>query len=441
MTTPSTTLLKICTPLALALGLALLPEAPAWAAEAAADDPFAGQSFIWVLALVFVGGLGLNLTPCVYPLIPITVGYFGGRESSRGRLVASAVAYWAGMAVMYSLLGGLVSLSGGFMGAALTHPAVIIFLVAVLLALALSMFGLWEIRLPQALNRAAATSRGGLGGSFLMGLTVGLLAAPCVGPFVVGLMTHVAEVGHLGYGLLVFFLLAAGLGLPLAVLAVFSGSISRLPGAGEWMLWVRKLFGLVLVIMAIDVAEPLIGGQTSIWLMALAGVVGGLYLGFFEKSGKDRFVSFKRVAGLVLVVAAVGFWWFFSQPAGTDKIAWASYSPQAVAQAQKDKKPVVLYFTADWCPPCKQLKANTFPDPTVQELFDNFVALKVDLTQSPTPSEQRLMQINRVRGVPTLVVFDPQGSEVRESRMVGFLPPSQMIPRLKMALARGKMGG
>ncbi|RJX28706.1 MAG: DUF255 domain-containing protein [Desulfarculus sp.] len=429
--------LSFSAPSVAALALLLL-----WpsAAGAAGADPFNDQSVWWVLMLVFAGGLGLNLTPCVYPLIPITVGYFGGRAERRRSLVMTAAAYWTGMALMYSALGGFVSVSGGFLGQTLAHPAVLLFLVAVMLALAASMFGLWELRLPAALNRAAAVNRGGALGAFLMGLTVGLLAAPCVGPFVVGLMTHVAKVGDLGYGLLVFFLLAAGLGLPLAVLAVFSGALSRLPGSGEWMLWVRKFFGMVLVIMAANLAEPLLGSRLSYWLMALAGAAGGVYLGFWEKSGKDRFVTFKRVAGLVLLAAAVAFWWFFSQPFGADKIPWTPYSPQALAQAQQEHKTAVIYFTADWCPPCKQLKVETFPDSTVQELFKSFAPLTVDLSKGPGPQEQRLMRLYGVQGVPTLVFLDPQGAEIKESRVVGFVPPSRLVPRLKMALARSKSG-
>ncbi|MEW5912964.1 MAG: cytochrome c biogenesis protein CcdA [Thermodesulfobacteriota bacterium] len=422
---------------AAALGLLWAGPTPAWAAGA---DPFGDQSVWWVLMLVFAGGLGLNLTPCVYPLIPITVGYFGGRAERRRSLVLSAASYWTGMAIMYSALGGFVSVSGGFLGEFLAHPAVLLFLVAVMLALAASMFGLWELRLPAALNRAAAVNRSGALGAFLMGLTVGLLAAPCVGPFVVGLMTHVARVGNLGYGLLVFFLLAAGLGLPLAVLALFSGSITRLPGSGEWMLWVRKFFGLVLVIMAANLAAPLIGTKASYWLMALTAAAGGLYLGFLEKSGKDRFVRFKRVAGLVLVAAAVAFWWFYSHPLGADKIPWLPYSPQTLAQSQQEGRPAVIYFTADWCPPCKQLKAETFPDSTVQGLFKGFAPLTVDLSKGAGPAEQRLMRLYGVQGVPTMIFLDPKGAEIKESRAVGFLPPERLVPRLKMALARSKSG-
>ncbi|MCB2225555.1 MAG: thioredoxin family protein [Desulfarculaceae bacterium] len=426
---------------ALAAFVCLVPGLALAAVPAGAADPFSGQSLWWTLALVFIGGLGLNLTPCVYPLIPITVGYFGGRSSGKKAVVADALAYWLGMTVMYAALGSLVALGGSFLGQALSHPAVIIFLAAVLLAMAASMFGLWEFRLPASLNKVAAANRSGVLGAFLMGLTLGLLAAPCVGPFVVGLMAHVAKAGSVGYGLLVFFILAAGLGLPLAVLAGFSGSISRLPGAGDWMLWVRKFFGLILVVMAVNVAAPLLGDAAARWLTILAGVVGGIYLGFVEKSGKGTFVSFKKVAGLIILVAAASFWWFLSPSGGPDKTEWVHYTPQVLSEAQAQKKPVAVFFTADWCNPCRKLKAETLPDPEVQTLLANFLPVKVDVTSDPGPEAQNYMRQMRVRGVPTMLFLDAQGNEIGESRLVGFQPPSRFIPLLKMATARAKMSG
>ena len=271
---------------------------PAATAEAAppAQDPYAGKSLILILALVFAGGLALNLTPCVYPLIPITVGFFGGRAQGgedgqgggRAGLLVSALAYWAGMAITYTVLGAFVALSGRLLGEALTHPAVLAVIIVVILVMAASMFGLWEIRLPASLNRLAGASRGGVGGALIMGLTVGLLAAPCVGPFVVGLMTHVAQVAQVGYGLLVFFVLAVGLGLPLAALAFFSGMVTHLPGAGGWMIWVRRLFGVVLVLMAVNVGRPLLSEASYNWLLAVVAGIGAIYLGFLEPSGRGR---------------------------------------------------------------------------------------------------------------------------------------------------------
>ncbi|MBU1155220.1 MAG: thioredoxin fold domain-containing protein [Proteobacteria bacterium] len=421
---------------ALAALAVFCPAAALAAGAAAASDPFAGQSFWWVLGLVFVGGLGLNLTPCVYPLIPITIGYFGGRSTGRGGLIADALAYWLGMAIMYAALGSLVALGGAFLGEALSHPAVILFLAAVLLLMAASMFGLWELRLPASLNRLAASNRAGILGALIMGLTLGLLAAPCVGPFVVGLMAHVAREGSVPYGLLVFFILAAGLGLPLAVLAAFSSSIQRLPGAGEWMIWVRKFFGLVLVIMAVNIAEPLLGAALARWLMIIIGLAGGIYLGFMEKSGKGGFVSFKRVIGIIILAAAASFWWFWTPGGAPDKTAWVHFSPQVLQEAQAQKKPVALFFTADWCNPCKKLKSETLPLPEVQELLSHFVPVKADFTSDPGPDAQNLMRQYRVRGVPTIIFLDGQGNEITESRVVGFVPPERFLPLLKMAVAR-----
>ena len=424
--------------------LGVMAEGPQTAAAAPAPkptsagdkDPFANRSLWLILGLVFLAGLGLNFTPCVYPLIPITVSVFGGRDhGSRAALVLNALAYWLGLAITYSVLGVLVALSGRMLGQALTSPWVTLGIVAVLLAMAASMFGLWEIRMPASLNRLAGSNRAGVAGALLMGLFVGVLAAPCVGPFVVGLLTHVAQVGQVGYGLLLFLALSVGLGLPLCLLALFSGSISRLPGAGDWMVWVRALFGVILVLMALYTARPLMGDSAFAWSLALAGVVGGLYLGFVQKGGQGCFLLLKRIVGVVMIaLAVVSYGWLAPSPGpGHGQTHWQPYTAKALGQAAAAGKPVMVLFTADWCPPCRQLKAETLPDPQVSEVLKNFVVLKADVTTGGSPEVKNLARKWRVRGVPTMFFLDPKGNLIPELTAVGFIPPEAMLRRLKAA--------
>jgi thiol:disulfide interchange protein DsbD len=407
----------------------------------AAGDAFGSQEFWWLLLVVFAGGLGLNLTPCVYPLLPITVSYFGGRaEGSRAVLAMSALAYWAGMAVMYSALGVFVALSGGMLGEALTHPLVTLALAGVMVALALSMFEVWELRLPARLTRLGSANRQGVGGAFLMGLTLGILAAPCVGPFVLGLMTHVAGVGQVPYGLAVFLALSLGLGLPLTLLAFFSGSLTRMPGAGEWMIWVRRFFGVVLTLMAVHLAQPVIGEAAYRWAMALVGAAGAIYLGFMEKSGKGAFLALKKVVGVAGLLAAGLFWWQ-TLPAPVEHLAWRPFTPTALAEAAQAGKPAVVDFSASWCAPCRQLEAETFSDLKVQEALKDFDPIKVDVTSDPGPEAKDLMRLWRVRGVPTVAFLDRSGKMIGELTLVGFEGPDEFLARLRMALAKsGKSG-
>jgi thiol:disulfide interchange protein DsbD len=395
----------------------------------------AGMPLWLILLLAFGTGIVLNATPCVYPLIPITVSYFGGRaQGNKGALLGHVFAYWAGMAVMYSVLGALAALSGSILGDALTHPAVLIGLALVFVVLASSMFGFWEIRMPGKLTQAAAANRAGVAGTLLMGLLVGVLAAPCVGPVVIAFIAMVAKVGEVGYGLAVFFFLALGLGLPLSILAFFSGSISRLPGAGEWMVWVRAFFGVILVAMAWFVVRTLVPDDGFFWGMALILLFGGVYLGFVKRMGGPAFRAFSRVIGIAFIIAPVLFWWMgvFTPPPIAGKIAWVNYS-----QAEVDKpsdRPKVILFTADWCAPCRQLKARTFPDPRVQETISKFVAIKADMSTGGTAEIKQAARKYLVRGVPTIVFLDKKGRVLSNFSIAGFIAPSAFVDRMNAVL-------
>jgi len=233
--------------------------------ESKAPGPLYGWAMILTLLGIFTGGMALNLTPCVYPMIPITVSYFGGQVAKggggRGRLVMHGLCYMLGLALTNSLLGVVASLTGGLMGAMLQNPIVLLVVAGVLVFFATSLFGLWEMRLPSGLTQAAAKSYTGYLGTLFMGATLGVVAAPCIGPFVLGLLTWVAGMGSPWLGFVVFFTLSLGLGLPLFVLAMFSGQLEKLPRSGGWMVWVRKLMGWVLIGMAAHFIRPILPGQ------------------------------------------------------------------------------------------------------------------------------------------------------------------------------------
>jgi thiol:disulfide interchange protein DsbD len=233
----------------------------------------AGAGLWLTLLFIFTGGLALNLTPCIYPLIPITVSYFGGKsQSAFSHTIIHGILYLTGLSVTNSALGVSSALSGGMLGSALQNPVVLIFVAGVMTALGLSFFGFWEIRVPGVLSRMASKSYKGYFGTFFMGLTLGIVAAPCLGPFILGLFTYVGQMGDPFLGFLYFFVLSLGMGLPLCILAIFSGAIDRLPMSGDWMIWIRKLMGWVLIAMAAYFIRPLFT-SLPIKSLILAGVI------------------------------------------------------------------------------------------------------------------------------------------------------------------------
>lgn len=391
---------------------------------------------IWTLLGIFAGGIALNLTPCVYPMIPITVSYFGGRAASdtahgKSRLFVHGLCYLLGLAFTNSVLGVIAALTGSLMGAVLQHPAVLIAVAAVLVAFAASLFGLWELRLPSGLTQAAAKSYSGYFGSLFMGLTLGVVAAPCIGPFVLGLLTWVASMASPWLGFIVFFTLSIGLGLPLFILALFSGQLQRLPRSGGWMLWVRKLMGWVLVGMAAYFLKPLLREPGATIAISAVFLAAGVHLAWLDRNTAAfrAFPWLKTAAGAACFGLAAFL--IVSLLMRGPGVRWADYADDVLKEAARLKRPVMIDFYATWCAPCRELDEATFHDPAVvKEAQNGFVMIKVDVTKGGNPIHERLLQEYGIKGVPTVVFINADGKECHELRLLDFLPPDQMLSRM-----------
>lgn len=411
---------------------------------------FEGKGLLPLFLLVFLGGLALNLTPCVYPLIPITISYFGGQSGGKkGGLVLHAILYVTGMAVTYSILGSIAAFTGSLFGAALQYPPVLIFIALIMILLSLSMFDVYELRMPTFLNRLAGGSQKGYFGTLLMGLTVGIVAAPCIGPFVLGLLTYVGNRGSVVLGFSLFFVLALGMGIPFLILGIFSGSLNKLPRSGGWMVWVRKVFGFILVAMAIYFLRPLFP-TTLLYSLALALTmfIAGIYMAWLEPTqtpGK-AFRYVRTMAGIIffavaLFTATSGIQGYLDSGlvSGTGRtsanaIAWSPYSLEKLAEAGAAGRPVFIDSFADWCIPCKEMDKLTFSRPEVIAASREFVMLKADLTSNKDTVVTAFYKKYGIKGVPTLIFLKPDGSEIEELRGTGFESKDVFLSKMKRAL-------
>ncbi len=380
------------------------------------------------LLLVFLLGLALNLTPCVYPMLAVTVSIFGGQSETRSlRVFGRALIYVLGIATMYSVLGVAAALTGGLFGGLLQSRIVLVGISVLFILLALSMFGLYELQIPSVwMSKLGGSRQAGVAGIFLSGLLVGVFAAPCIGPPIIALLALVGQRADPLFGFLVFFVLSLGLGLPYLALGTFSGLLQKLPRSGAWMVWVKKLLGVVLVAVAFFYLSLAFRPALVFILIPLTLVAGGLYLGFLERSAcpSRGFAWGKRVVGVGAAVAGVLLFLQGRIPS----LEWTDYTAQRL---QASGRPAVVYFTADWCIPCLELDRRTFTDEAVIRELNRFDGFKVDLTQFDSPESRAVREQFEVRGVPTMVFVDESGEELSVARLVGFISAEDMRAHLE----------
>ncbi len=389
------------------------------------------RGLVVLLGVVFLAGLALNLTPCVYPVMPVTIGFFANQAAgSWGRRVGLPALYVLGMAVTYSVLGMVAGLTGGLFGATLQSRWVTGALVLIFVVMALSMFGLFEIRMPAWLTRFSGGRRG-VAGAFLMGLTMGVAAAPCIGPFIVPLLAFVGASGKPLLGFWLFFVMAVGMGVPNLVLGIFSGALAGLPRSGTWLIYAKKVMGVALLAVALYFLQPFLTDRRMGWIALLFALVSGIYLALLDRTriagGWSRLL--KIVVGLL--VAVFGAWVALPMVSARPEVSWRPYAAETIERARAGGRPVIVDFFADWCLPCKELDRSTFADPRVIEEADRFVLLKADLTSFESGPVRDLRARFEVVGVPTVVFIDGRGVERKDLRVYGFEDSGAFLARMR----------
>ncbi|HPS36381.1 MAG TPA: cytochrome c biogenesis protein CcdA [Candidatus Omnitrophota bacterium] len=297
---------------------------------------------------VFFLGLGLNLTPCVYPMLSITVSLFRGNgEPLHGHAFPKALAYVLGMVTMYSGLGLLAAYTGSFFGEFLQNFWVQLSVGILVTGLAFSMLGLYQFRLPSWLIPSGGwSSKHTCLSLYASGALVGIIAAPCMGPAVLALLTYVSTLQNAFLGFLLFFVMALGLGLPYLVLGTFSGLLKKLPKSGAWLVWFERVFGVVLLTFGAFYITIAFQWPVLKWIVPGALLGGGIYLGWWERSDRysKMFVMIKRTLGTLAFFAGL----FFVLMGPRQGIVWEPYRAGIFGEAQVSGQPVVLDFYADW---------------------------------------------------------------------------------------------
>lgn len=386
----------------------------------------------------FVGGLLNAAMPCTYPMIAITVSIFGAREAkSRTQAILLSTSFVFGIVALFTPLLVISALTGTMWGQMLANRWVIFGLSAFFTAMAASMFGAFDLTLPDSIMQRVS-SVGGVGyrGAFVLGLVCGIVATPCTGPVLGAMLAWIAETHSVVMGGVVGFCFSLGLGLPFFLVGAFAVG---LPKGGKWMLWVKSFFGVVMLIVALYYLKNAVPALTRLarpddgFLAVCAGVVAiGLALGAVHLYWDDGGVVVKarKGAGIVLCVAG-GFLFVAGWQMPKGSLTWEHSEPVALAKAKSEKRPMLVDFTATWCGACQELAKHTFADPRVMEkaVAANFVAVKVDATNEDDPQVDAVKDKYKVKGLPTVVIYDSNGQE--RKRFNEFVGPEPFLAAIE----------
>jgi thiol:disulfide interchange protein DsbD len=407
---------------------------------------------LFALGASYAFGLATSLTPCVYPMIAITVSVFGAKEAkSRLQGMMLSLTFVLGIVCLFAPLGVISALTGKGFGAALGNPWVVAVIAIVFLSLAASLFGAFEIALPQSLQARLSTVGGtGYRGALILGLVCGLVAAPCVGPFLFGLLGWIATTRNVFLGSAAMALYGLGLGTLFFAVGAFA---VNLPKAGAWMMGIKWLGGVCLAYIALGYIRDALPSRTAqhlahlgtpygtigLVLLAVGLALAGVHIAAERR--KSRIADWSKPTKLASILpAVVGLfmamtWWQQSKAGATGQagaapeLRWESDESDARARAASEHKPLLVDFGAAWCGACKELEERTFSDPRVRTEGSRYVALHVDATNDDDPVVARVREkYGATAGLPVVLLLDSAGQEA--VRFTEFVPPERFLAAL-----------
>ena len=411
------------------------------------------KSFGIILLTFFGFGLLLSLTPCIFPMIPIlsSIIVTQGEEMTAKRGFWLSLVYVLSMALTYAVAGVFAGLFGANIQAALQNPWVISLFSLLFVALAFSMFGFYEIGLPASIqSKLSKTSdeagkKGGIIGVAIMGLLSALIVGPCVAPPLAGALIYIGQTGDVLLGGVALFVMSLGMGAPLLLIGMGAGRF--MPKPGGWMTTVSKIFGVVMLAVAVWMLSRIIPQSVTMGLWSALFLISAVYMGAFESLGNKR--SWNALfKGIGLILFIYGLFLLFGTFTGAKNpldplvaIKERSYSKVALAKSlqfetinsldelltkiKNSNKPVMVDFRADWCTSCKELEENTFKDVKVIDALKDYNLYQVDVTQN-SDEQKRMMKHFGIYGPPA-VLFFKNSDEIKQKRVSGYKSPSKFL--------------
>ena len=410
---------------------------------------------IFIILLTFFGfGLLLAMTPCVFPMIPIISGLIisQGKGLTTKKAFALSVTYVVSMAVAYTIAGVLAGLFGANLQAALQTPWVVYSFSFIFVALAFSMFGFYELKLPDSFVSKISSKqhRSGYLGVAVMGFLSALIVGPCVAAPLAGALVYIGQTGDAVLGGMALFSMSIGMGVPLIVVGVSAGKF--MPKPGDWMTLVSAVFGVVMLAVAIWMLEKVVAPSVTMIMYSVLGIGFALFLGVFERGGHFLKHSVAMIIFIYSVSLFIGF--LAGASSMTKPLGFLNYAAQASMMSPKEEKKdvkfqvvhsikeldalleankgkkILLDFAADWCTSCKELKEVTFADATVKAKMNEFVLIRADVTAN-SDEEKALSQKYGVFGPPAIIFFDKDLNVIESKTVIGFVEPSEFLAHLQ----------
>ena len=393
------------------------------------------QSASMQLLYSFLFGLLSSITPCVYPLIPITLSIFGAiEEKSKLRSFLLSLCYVLGIAATYTVLGLLSASTGALFGAHLGSPYVLIPVTIILLLIGLNTLEVLDGKWISKLQTMSSNVGGkGFGGAFVMGTVSGFVAAPCVGPFLAVLLVVAASSASSLWGGSLFFCYALGMGIPFLILGTFTSLVHRIPRSGNWLLLVKffiavLVFDVIFFLVNAQISFAWLASVLSHWALPAVLILGSCvaaYYAFLNDRNASKILS--------TLVCSLAIFSFYLEPvdaahhaAEEHSAQWLSSTATGLAEAQKQQKILMVDVYADWCAACKELEAHTFPDAGVQAALADMILVRANYE-----SEESFIEQYEIVGLPAILFIDASGKEIKKSRISGYLEPEAFVQHVK----------